>query len=242
MIGRLLRGPTVAKKAWFIVTSAVKGVADHPANLRYIPRWYLSLLPSRRSLGQGVPWLTFRAIDWLDGWLKPDMRVFEYGSGDSSLFFARRVAKVDSVEHDHAFGHKMEEVIRTRGVANLTLHVIPPEFDGQTLPYSGTTFRSLSRDFTQHSFERYVRTIEAFEDSAFDVILVDGRARASCIVTSEPKLKPTGCLLLDNAERPEYGHLRAWLSRKGYSQTTFRSLGPRNTYVWETVAFSRSPL
>ncbi|MBI5865098.1 MAG: hypothetical protein HZB38_11445 [Planctomycetes bacterium] len=54
------------------------------------------------------------------------------------------------------------------------------------------------------TFEAYVRAIDQHPDATFDVILVDGRARPACIQHAIPKLKPSGWLVLDNADREHY--------------------------------------
>ncbi|HLI94422.1 MAG TPA: hypothetical protein VKU83_12450, partial [Puia sp.] len=46
--------------------------------------------------------------------------------------------------------------------------------------------------------------IDVYPDSHFDVIIVDGRARPSCIKHALPKLKPGGWLLVDNSDRSYY--------------------------------------
>ena len=77
----------------------------HPQELPYAPRWFHSMLPGHSPLQDETPWITFRAIDWLDAFLKPDMDVFEYGAGGSTLYLAKRARRVVSVEHDEGF-HK----------------------------------------------------------------------------------------------------------------------------------------
>lgn len=55
-----------------------------------------------------LPWLTFPAIEYL---LQLDLRdktLFEWGSGDSTLFFSERCKKVISIEHDSVFFKKLE--------------------------------------------------------------------------------------------------------------------------------------
>src|ERR1019366_2881355 len=68
--------------------------------LRLYPRWVRSLRLGLTPLSSGVPWLTFRTIDFLTNCLRPDMTVFEFGSGGSTIFIARRVRTVVSIEHD----------------------------------------------------------------------------------------------------------------------------------------------
>ena len=51
------------------------------------------------AAGRPLPWLPYALIHLLDDRLNDTLRVFEYGSGYSTLFFASRVATVNSVEH-----------------------------------------------------------------------------------------------------------------------------------------------
>ncbi|MBN8710079.1 MAG: hypothetical protein J0I10_11890, partial [Verrucomicrobia bacterium] len=54
------------------------------------------------------------------------------------------------------------------------------------------------------SFREYATAIERVGVSGFDAVLVDGRARPSCIMHSLDKVKPGGLLVVDNAERDYY--------------------------------------
>ena len=48
-----------------------------------------------------LPWFTYPAIEALSNWDLSDKRVFEYGSGFSTLFWASRAKEVVSVEHSN---------------------------------------------------------------------------------------------------------------------------------------------
>lgn len=49
--------------------------------------------------GEPLPWLNYSLIRLLDERLHDGLRVFEYGSGYSTLYFAARTESVTSVEH-----------------------------------------------------------------------------------------------------------------------------------------------
>jgi len=49
------------------------------------------------------------------------------------------------------------------------------------------------------SFDGYVKTIDAHPDETFDLILVDGRARADCSKRALCKIRKGGYLMLDNS-------------------------------------------
>jgi hypothetical protein len=66
--------------------------------LRLFPRWERSL--DRTPLELALPWLTYAAINFLEGVLSQSTRAFEWGVGGSTLFFSSRVSELISVEHD----------------------------------------------------------------------------------------------------------------------------------------------
>lgn len=50
--------------------------------------------------GDPIPWMPYALIDFLDDRLTADLRVFEYGSGNSTRWFADHVNEVVAVEDD----------------------------------------------------------------------------------------------------------------------------------------------
>ena len=50
--------------------------------------------------GRPLPWFTYPAIAFLGPRIEPGLRVFEYGAGQSTRWWAERVNTVTSVEHD----------------------------------------------------------------------------------------------------------------------------------------------
>ena len=67
----------------------------HP---QYIPRCFVhNVLNGKTPLDLELPWFSYAAIDFLKQYLRADMRVGEYGSGGSTLFFARRTKSVFSI-------------------------------------------------------------------------------------------------------------------------------------------------
>lgn len=172
----------------------------HPQELPYAWRWLNSLLPGHSPLDDEVPWITFRAIDWLDAFLTPTMSVFEYGAGGSTLYLAKRAGRVVSVEHDKGFYGVVQQKLAQRGAKNceLLLHE-PLPCDDEARP-----FASYQPQYRGLCFESYVKAIDPYPDASFDLVLVDGRARVACVRRARSKVKPGGALLLDNSDRPSY--------------------------------------
>lgn len=50
--------------------------------------------------GEPIPWMTYPLIEFLSARVNPAWAVFEYGSGNSTLWWAERVASIQSCEHD----------------------------------------------------------------------------------------------------------------------------------------------
>ena len=55
--------------------------------------WYNSLVSQKPLDTQGheIPWMNYGIIDFLESRLNNKMTVFEYGSGASTLYFAKKV-------------------------------------------------------------------------------------------------------------------------------------------------------
>ena len=47
-----------------------------------------------------IPWCTYSFIKFIDKRLKKNFRVFEFGSGNSTLWYASRVGEIISLEND----------------------------------------------------------------------------------------------------------------------------------------------
>lgn len=218
-----------------------------PRWIRHAWRWHQSLLPGREPLIDASPWVTFDCQAWLERWLAPTMRVFEWGSGGSTLFVACRVRQLVTIEHDAQWAAR----VRARLDADPSAHarcqyrVVPPQHDdertrvarGADAPHAALDYRSSGEAWADHVFEDYASAIDAQPDASFDLVIVDGRARNACVVHALPKVLRGGFLLLDNADRVEYQpsieRLAAWPGMR------FAGPGPYNTYPWETRIWRR---
>ena len=73
-------------------------------NLNYLETsGWLKSLKEGKSIDYNsnpLPWYSYAAIEFIEDKLKSDFRVFEYGSGQSTLWYAQRVKEVISVEHN----------------------------------------------------------------------------------------------------------------------------------------------
>jgi predicted O-methyltransferase YrrM len=146
-----------------------------------------------------LPWWTFPAIDRVESFLASKAgraRVFEYGAGASTVWLAKRSASVSSVEHDPGFAQTIRGIIAPH--ANVGLRVVEP-----SKASASTIARSNRKGYAKKSFDEYVSSIDA-EDGAFDLIVIDGRARASCLGRAVSRLSANGIILFDDSHRQEY--------------------------------------
>lgn len=179
--------------------------------MRYYLRWKRSLEPGATSMRDRQPWLTFPAIDLLHQHARTTQRVFEYGGGGSTLFWCDRVAEVMTVEHDAGWFKALEQAVN--GVKAKWLGMSIPSDEGDLVPAPDPAepahYSSADEASKGRNYKAYAQAINAYPDAHFDIVLIDGRSRASCLSLSVPKLKPGGLLVLDNAERAYYTALNS---------------------------------
>lgn len=154
-----------------------------------------------------LPWLSYRAIEFIQSRIRPDHRVFEFGGGGSTLYFLDKGASVVTVEHDSRWFDTLRSDIAGQQASRWT-GMSRPARQGNLFsrPDAGVPDHYHSSDvhFFGLNFLEYAAAIDAYPDDHFNWILVDGRARPSCMMHAVPKLKAGGFLVLDNFERAGY--------------------------------------
>jgi len=133
-----------------------------------------------------APWLGESAILLLDSYLQEDDVGWEWGSGRSTLWLARRVAHLHSIEDDRLWYQAVKNELKAaRLTAKVTYQFIPCEWSEMDEP-------------AEHP---YAGAANALPEGSLDFALVDGNIRACCMRLILGKLKPGGLLILDNANR-----------------------------------------
>jgi hypothetical protein len=214
--------------------SGLVSILRSPTQRRHALRW-LQSLKKEYLLRTPSPWLTFDAIDFIEARLGPSPTIFEYGSGGSTLFWAKQKAQCTSVEHDAAWFR--EESRRLVGGRQVDYRLVAPEERAEvasTDPADPKSYASADPAFRRLSFRRYVSQIDEFPDGHFDIVVVDGRARPSCLMHSARKVCVGGMLVLDNTERSYYlDRTRPFL--RDYSEHTFSGAIP-TLHHWITTS------
>ena len=162
--------------------------------------------------GECLPWFTYPMISFLSGRVKPEMTVFEYGSGCSTLWWSRRVAKVTSFEHSPEWF----DSLKARLPDNVDYHFCELVDGGD-----------------------YCKAVRAYQN-CFDVIVIDGRDRINCAKNSIGALKNDGVIIWDNTDRDAYRDGYAFLIQNGFRRLDFEGIGPVGDTSWCTSIFYRS--
>lgn len=208
---------------------------------KHILRWLTYMRPGYQ-LDHPLPWLAFDAIDFILPRLRPGMRIFEYGSGGSTLFWLSKGAACVSVEHNPDWYSAVKG--RLPGAANVDYRLVLPEPMGENLsnidPANPEEYFSADDNYKGYSFKNYVTQIDSFPDQHFDMIVIDGRARPACIRHSVSKVKPGGMIVVDNSER-NYYFLKAATYLSKFEKLEFSGALPGIEVFVSTAIFFRKP-
>ncbi len=159
-----------------------------------------------------LPWFTYSAINFIENKLliKP-MKVFEYGSGNSTLWFSQRVEQVVSVENDTDYYNQMCKTFDLMGNISHKLLVESDKYSSEILNY----------------------------ENEFDIVIIDGRERVQCTLNSIKALKPDGIIIFDNSERQQYKKAYDYLKDSGFKRIDFKGHAPIIHTETQTTVFYR---
>jgi len=165
-----------------------------------------------------VPWWTYDAIDKVEAFLaaRPGARVFEWGSGASTVWLAKRAGSVISIDHDAPWVEFSAPRLAEQG--NARVELVPAD----TRPDPDARFLSGKAGYTGQTFREYVEAIDKHE-GRFDLIVIDGRARAACLERAIDRLARGGVIVFDNSHRARY---RKAIAASGLRAKVTRGLVP----------------
>ncbi|HXH77522.1 MAG TPA: class I SAM-dependent methyltransferase [Nocardioides sp.] len=176
----------------------VLGALEQRAPRSRTATWLVSLFAIHDVDGLArldIPWWTFDSADQVAAHLHahPGARVFEWGSGASTLWLAARAGSVHSVEHHAGWADELT----SRLPANVTLQVVEPRVAATPrVPSAKPGHDGLD-------FADYVAAIDGV-GGTFDVVVIDGRAREACLARAVERLSPDGLIVFDNVDRRRY--------------------------------------
>lgn len=225
-----------ARGAGTVLTRAGLLSEQAPSRDQRTKHWMYSLTRAYDSLAIAeldVPWWTYRAVDVVEAWLaahpKP-VRVYEYGSGASTLWLAKRAEEVHSVEHHREFGEHLRGSLAP--LANVDFRIVEP------VPSSNPVVGSHKEGAAGLDFADYVASIDDVPGD-FSLIVIDGRAREACLERARHRLEPGGMIVFDNTRRRRY---REAIQRSGMAERRLTGLTPTLPYPDQTSLLTDVPL
>lgn len=162
--------------------------------------------------GNPVPWMTYPFLGFIKDRLQSRFNVFEFGSGNSTMWFSVRVAKVIAVENDKGWHDRMKTLLPS----NAKVLFVDVDDSG-----------------------KYERACLG-HDITFDIVIIDGRKRNKCSTHALSVLSADGVIVWDNTERGYYGTGAAELAKQGFRRLDFWGMGPLNTHKMCTTIFYRT--
>jgi hypothetical protein len=148
------------------------------------------------SNNEPIPWLTYPFIDFIIPRLSNRLTLFEFGAGNSTLFYAKRVKEVVSIEHNKDWYKKISK----QAMDNVKL-----------------IYKELNEEYP-----KYLQTL----NRKFDIIIVDAEERVNCIKYSLNALSEAGVIVLDDSERSEYKEGINFLKANDFKHLDFWGISP----------------
>lgn len=148
------------------------------------------------AANQPIPWYTYNFISFLTPRMENRFKVFEFGCGNSTRWYANRVSEILAVENDQIWYEKIKDTLP------MNAHVV---------------FQPLGEDYIQAAVQ---------SGKKFDIIVVDGRKRVKCTKASIEALTDEGVLILDNSEREWYQDAKRFMEANNFRRLDFWGMAP----------------
>ena len=179
----------------------------------YLRAWRFFKEPAGIGLsGENArPWMNEPVVDFLDQRVNSEMRVFEYGSGASTLFFAARAKEVIAAEHNPQWRESVSQHLPD----NAHVVVAPAE---------------PAREYAAAICEA---------DGLFQLILIDGEHRMECVNPAIEKLSSDGVVLVDDCETKHTVGVPEAILERGFRFIPFVGLKRGSIKRQETRVFYR---
>lgn len=162
--------------------------------------------------GNPIPWVTYSFLDFIKGRLKKEHHIFEFGSGNSTLFYAQEVGSVTSVENDKSW---FDKIVATKPQnSNMIFCEVKEGGEYSKMPVS--------------------------LNQKFDIIIVDGRDRVNCCKHAIDALSTAGVVILDDSYRSEYKPGIEFMKENGFKELPFSGISPGFFHRSSTSVFYKS--
>jgi len=146
-------------------------------------------------------------MEYLESLDFSDMSAFEYGSGNSTLWWAAQVKSLASVESDSEWYQNIEAELKNSQNVDYLFNSDPCT---------------------------YVHDVRALQS---DIVIIDGDYRAKCAKYLLENLTSFSILIFDNSDWYPKTIAFLNENLRGFIRVDFSGFGPINTYSWTTSIF-----
>ena len=161
--------------------------------------------------GNPIPWCTYPFIKFIGPRLNKNFNLFEFGAGNSTIWYAERVNTIKVVEHDKKWVEYMSKKMPEN--ASIIYRELSPNGD-------------YSKEVTK-------------DGNNYDIVIVDGRDRNNCTKNGINCLTGYGVIIFDNSDRPDYKESMDLFKDKGFKRIDFIGLSPVTNHNNYTSIFYR---
>lgn len=127
-----------------------------------------------------APWYTTPCLEWLMTLDLKDKRVFEFGVGDSTLWYRSQGAITSGVDSNYSWASKV------------------CAWHGENEEHYLQSISVLAQEVQRHRYQ----TPQPLTKELFDIVINDGDYRDKCTEQALNNLKPGGYLIIDNFLQP----------------------------------------
>jgi hypothetical protein len=148
--------------------------------------------------GKPIAWCTYSFMHFIHPRLQNEFNVFEYGCGNSTIWYAKKVNSIKSVEHDKSWLNKIQSTMP----ANSTIVY-------KELIYGGDYSKEVGNS-----------------NQKYQIVIVDGRDRNNCLLNSISQLTDDGVVVFDNSNLRQYQTSISEVMQKGFKKIDFYGMTP----------------
>lgn len=163
--------------------------------------------------GNYLPWMTYPAIEFLQKNINKNQRIFEFGCGASTIFFAKKAKEVIAIETNEKWKNFIEEKLSKENLsAKITL---------------------MADGIDNQSYETFPQK----DEEKFDFIIIDSIKRFPCAINAVNALKENGKIILDDSQRQNYQKIFDFFAKNNFQKIDFAGIEPGKLKLKKTTIF-----
>jgi tRNA A58 N-methylase Trm61 len=175
---------------------------------------------SQDEYGNELPWITYQAIEFFNQNLKKNHLIFEYGCGSSTIFFAKKVKKVVSIETNEIWFEIINKKIKEQNIDNVEIFLMT---DG----------------ISNEKYENFLENYQKENNLDFDFVIIDSIKRFKCAQNVLKFINNKTKIVLDDSERKHYKKIFKLFEENNMKKIDFFGIAPAQLRIKNTTIFTK---